>query len=204
MRDKTILFVTVFVYRNVLATHSASTLPKDRTMKVRHTALTLLAASLAIFGSQGALAQGTPAVEPTRSEHGDWVTLCIDQPTKRCQVLQTIDVENEQGQGRLLETAVQLADDGNLIIQWLLPLGVDLRPGIVVKVDEQPEFNASYLTCVQNGCVVVAPMDAARLAQFRAGTTAKLGFRSINNAQNLAIDISLKGFTAATRGAGFP
>ncbi len=172
-------------------------------MKIRYTALTLVAASLTLFGSSTVLAQDAPAVEPTRSEHGDWVTLCIEQPTKRCQMVQTIDVENDQGKGRLLETAVQLAEDGTLIMQWLLPLGVDLRPGIVVKVDENAEFNASYLTCVQNGCVAVAPVDEARLAQFRAGTMAKLGFRAINNPQNLAVDISLKGFTAASRGAGF-
>lgn len=173
-------------------------------MNFRRAVLAFITVVLTLPISVAVLAQEVAAPEPVRTEHGDWIAQCVETPAKRCQMLQGLFIENEQGNNRLLETTVVRADDGTLVMQWLLPLGVDLRPGVAVKIDEHPEFNAAYLTCMASGCLVAAQLDDVRFAQLQGGKIAKLGFRSINNPQNLVIDISLKGFTNASREAGLP
>ena len=40
-----------------------------------------------------------------------------------------------------------------------LPLGVDLRPGAVIKVDKEPEIALEYLKCTGNGCIIGRFLD---------------------------------------------
>lgn len=139
------------------------------------------------------------AQEPRVTEHQDWVSVCADvQGQERCEMQQTLDMENEQGNTRLLRASVNKIDN-ELVMQLLLPLGLDLRAGIVMQIDEGEEFGSGFLTCVQEGCLVAFPLDEGRLAAMRVGTTTKIGFRPFNTNETLVIEMSLMGFTSASQ-----
>lgn len=139
------------------------------------------------------------AQEPRTTQYQDWVGVCADiQGQERCEIQQTLNMDNEQGNARLLRATVNRMDD-QLILQLLLPLGIDLRPGIVLQVDENEEFGAGFLTCVQEGCLAALPLDQERLAAMRAGTVTKIGFRPFNTNETLVLEMSLMGFTQASQ-----
>lgn len=139
------------------------------------------------------------AQEPRVTEFQDWVGVCADiQGQERCEIQQTLNMENEQGNARLLRTSVNFIDN-QLVMQLLLPLGLDLRAGIVMQIDEGEEFGSGFLTCVQEGCLVAFPLDNDRLAALRAGNQMKVGFRPFNTNETLVLEISLMGFTRASQ-----
>lgn len=139
------------------------------------------------------------AQTPETTEYQDWMGICADvQGQQRCEIQQTLNMENEQGNTRLLRATVSKLEN-QLILQLLLPLGLDLRPGIVMQVDEGAEFTAPFLTCIQEGCLVAVPLDDTRLSAMRAGQVAKVGFRPFNTDQTLVVEMSLMGFTRASQ-----
>lgn len=149
---------------------------------------------LTLFLSSVAFAQ-----TPQTTEYQDWVGICAEvQGQERCEIQQILDMENEQGNSRLLRATVSKMNN-QLIMQLLLPLGLDVRPGVVMQVDAGEEFGAPFLTCIQEGCLVAVPLDESRLAAMRAGSAIKVGFRPFNTDQTLVLEISLMGFTRASQ-----
>ena len=148
----------------------------------------------------GLIASGLAfAQEPRVTEYQDWVGVCADvQGQERCEIQQTLNMENEQGNARLLRASVNMMDN-QLVMQLLLPLGLDLRAGIVMQIDEGEEFGSGFLTCVQEGCLVAFPLDDVRLAALRAGSVTKIGFRPFNTNETLVLEMSLMGFTRASQ-----
>ena len=139
------------------------------------------------------------AQEPRVTEYQDWVGVCVDiQGQERCGIQQTLNMESDQGNARLMRASVNLMDN-QLVMQLLLPLGIDLRAGIVMQIDEGEEFGAGFLTCVQEGCLVAFPLDETRLAAMRAGSVTKIGFRPFNTNETLVLEMSLMGFTRASQ-----
>lgn len=151
-------------------------------------ALSSLLVSTLIFGQ-----------EPRVTEYQDWVGVCADiQGKERCEIQQTLNMDNEQGSARLLRASLNMMDD-QLVLQLLLPLGLDLRAGIVMQIDEGEEFGSGFLTCVQEGCLVAFPLDETRLAAMRAGRVTKIGFRPFNTNETFVLEMSLMGFTRASQ-----
>lgn len=139
------------------------------------------------------------AQTPQTTEYQDWIGICAEvQGQERCEIQQVLNMENEQGNTQLLRATISKMDN-QFIMQLLLPLGLDVRPGVVMQIDEGEEFGMPFLTCVQEGCLVAVPLDESRLAAMRAGTAVKVGFRPFNTDQTLVLEISLMGFTRASQ-----
>ncbi|MDA1356100.1 MAG: invasion associated locus B family protein [Proteobacteria bacterium] len=81
-----------------------------------------------------------------------------------------------------------------------MPLGVDLRPGAVLRVDKGAEIPVAYLQCTQAGCAGSLPLTAPILETFTKGVTIKVGFRPWGTEQVSVVEASLKGFSAAFKG----
>lgn len=146
---------------------------------------------------------GNPAVE--RSQHQDWESVCVtvangeDTSERLCQIRQALDLETEQGTGRVLEVVLRVYDAQRHVMEIVLPVGLDLRAGIVLQVDDGQEVNAPFLTCLQQGCLVAMLVEAEMLAAMRRGRVMRVGFRPFNAEQVLVLEVSLRGFTAASR-----
>jgi invasion protein IalB len=107
---------------------------------------------------------------------------------------------DEQGQ-TVLAIAVgkvpSTNDPGMLII---LPLGIWLPPGVVLKIDGGEEVPARVERCERRGCQVELLLEPNVLAKLRAGREVNVLFQIYDEAgepQLVGVPFSLLGFTAA-------
>ena len=80
-----------------------------------------------------------------------------------------------------------------------LPIGVDLRPGAVLKIDDKKEFRLPYLRCTQASCDVSMELDKKRLRMVLSGAKYKVGFRAWGEKDTKQVGGTLSGFTKAFR-----
>lgn len=140
--------------------------------------------------------------QPTQTTYKDWTRVCYAAPdsAKRCEAVQVISVtQNEQTQPILRATLSTTGADQGRFLEVALPLGMDLRAGIVMQIDEGEELVAAYTTCVPQGCAAVLPVNDSLFQAFQAGAGAKIGFRPFGTSQTQVIEMSLSGFTAASK-----
>lgn len=169
-------------------------------MKRVLTAMAFLLAGFLLMGTaqaqQAQEAPETPEVETTTDTYGDWTLVCIEATPRACRMVQRLDVQNDQGGGRLLEVTLLRNQQGVLIVLDM-PFGLDLRAGVVVQFDENDEITLPFSTCYPSGCQVIALLAPEHLAQFRAGTLMRVGFRGMGQQETLVAEVSLEGSSLA-------
>ena len=146
----------------------------------------------------GAAAWAEPEVRETR--HNDWTEVCIsDQGATRCEAIQLLSVNQGDQSQPILRVTVSKVNE-QPFIEFALPLGMDLRSGMVVQVDQGEELRFGYSTCVPQGCAGVLQLTPELMTALKAGSQARLGFRPFGSEQVQVLEISLSGFTAASQG----
>ncbi len=125
---------------------------------------------------------------------GDWRVEC-KQP--QCHASQQLYVGEGDKRSRVLAASVMKVKDQR-VLQLVFPLGVDLRPGIVIRIDDSREQHFSFTTCVSDGCVALLPLNSELYAGMKAGKVMKAGFRPFTSEQTLVAELSLSGFTKAS------
>ena len=134
-----------------------------------------------------------------------WSVNCADaNNAETCQMQQTLFadqmVEGQQKRlGQLLSLTVLYAGEEarRPLLVMKLPLGVDLRPGMVLRIDNHEEVKAPYLRCTNDGCEVQVELTAELVAQLKKGQKLQIGVRPFGSSQLIIIDASLIGFTRA-------
>ncbi|WP_018937819.1 MULTISPECIES: invasion associated locus B family protein [unclassified Thioalkalivibrio] len=166
--------------------------------------LALLLAGLAAPGAAQDMGQPGQPQQPVQQEpettvYQDWEVACIDTPNgERCQMQQTLQIQDEQAQGLFLQATIRREGDQH-VIEVLVPLGVDLRPGIRMQVDDAgEEMDAGYVTCVQQGCVAGRELNDSQMSSLRGGQALTVAFRALHQEQPFVFDVSLMGFTDAS------
>jgi len=145
---------------------------------------------------------------PVQGQGELWERACVDEnDLSTCRIVQNLFVEREvdgktERLGRVLQITVIYSghpETGERVpyISMNLPLGVDLRPGAVVKVDSGVEIALPYLQCVNDGCAISAVLDDTLLSQLQQGQQLLVGFRAWGNTDTTVIPASLIGFTKA-------
>lgn len=171
----------------------------------------VIKAGLFIFGL---MAMGTTqALEPANNlatgqnmtwtladTYGDWQLVCTEQGDKSCRAIQALDVTQNEQAMRVLEVVVFYAEN-QARMTMTLPLGLDLLPGLVVKIDENEEIRLPFSTCLADGCRVMGNIGEDVMAQLMAGSLMKVGFRSFGEQQTLVLDVSLRGSSRAFKAA---
>ena len=102
-----------------------------------------------------------------------WAVVCADANNARtCRMKQTLFVnQTVKGQqkrlGQLLSITVLYVGEKarRPLLVMRLPLGVDLRPGMVLRVDNYEEIKAPYLRCTNAGCAVQVGLTTELVAQ---------------------------------------
>ncbi|MFO8152263.1 invasion associated locus B family protein [Thioalkalivibrio sp.] len=125
--------------------------------------------------------------------HQDWQVLCEDTPAgETCFISQA--AADDSGEP-VMQIMVGRIEGDNVMVVYL-PLGLDLRPGMLFRIGEDLQREFPFQTCLPNGCRVVAPVDPEMLAAMRAGTTFLIGVRPLESDQVAVIEGSLMGFSA--------
>lgn len=153
------------------------------------------------------LAQASTQAPSTPEASGpNWRLRCSDtNDASTCSMNQELFLQQTvdgqlQTVGRLLNLTVVYLDAGGERVPFMslqMPLGVDLRPGAVMRVDEEGETTLEFLRCTEAGCDSSARITPQLLAQMRAGNVLRVGFRPWGSEQVTAVEASLAGFTAA-------
>ena len=119
----------------------------------------------------------------------DWIVSC-NPDKKLCIANQTI--RTDKGLPVALINITHL--DGNTVLEFGLPLMMNLKQPINVEVDDNMISTYSYDTCSKSACIVIRKNDDKLLNSFRLGNKAKVTAERIDR-KRLDLTFSLKGFT---------
>ncbi|MGB0722487.1 MAG: invasion associated locus B family protein [Gammaproteobacteria bacterium] len=77
-----------------------------------------------------------------------------------------------------------------------VPLGVALKTGLALAIDEAQPTQVPYSICVPAGCQAIGPLDDSMVTAMKQGNTLSILFIAPDG-KKLRADLSLAGFTAA-------
>lgn len=150
----------------------------------------------------GALLAALPAAAADKKPEpgagfGDWQVECeaaVDGK-ERCFLAQTQTLK--ENNTRLLKMSVgYIGPKGEAVLVALLPLGIDLRAGVAMKLDEGEQTALVLQHCAQDGCVASKALDAKGLAAFTKARTLRIGVLPYAGTQSVTMTVSLKGVAA--------
>lgn len=137
----------------------------------------------------------TPDAKASREIFQDWELNCAEKgELKRCSINQRINNAN----GQVAAAATASLKDQQVVMEFALPLMLDLTTPVTIQVDARPTQQYPFNTCNQAACFVVRAGDKALVNAFQAGSEATIAFKSFA-AQNVNVKLSLKGFGAALK-----
>lgn len=126
----------------------------------------------------------------------DWKVKCekIEESAKeQCFIFQTL-IDDDAKQP-VLQTVVGYLQDGKPAIIFTVPLGVALRAGVGVKIDDSEPMRIPYEHCTPSGCIAGLPLDDKTLGSFKRGLESKVLVYDASG-RPISLALSLKGFTA--------
>ncbi|HRK18437.1 MAG TPA: invasion associated locus B family protein [Hyphomicrobiaceae bacterium] len=128
--------------------------------------------------------------------YGKWQLICSKpasmDPSQGCRISQSVLAE--KAQTRLLLVRVYKAAPPIAMIST--PHSIALKPGVVMKIDEQPSRAYSFETCNEDGCHVGIPLEGELEAEWRGGRVAVFHFFD-GGQRRVAVPVSLEGFSDA-------
>ena len=137
---------------------------------------------------------------------GYWVVSCqadTEKGGRRCVLIQSVRVIEIERKHQLMSTSVgYFGKDRRLGVFFTLPLGLYLPAGVTFKVDGSDDIKRlPYQLCNRNGCRASFPLDDRWLALFKHGLKGTVTVRTLRD-KDLAIPLSLKGFTKGVKAIG--
>ena len=133
-----------------------------------------------------------------RENHGAWSIIC-DRPagatTEQCALMQNVIAEDRPEVG-LSVVILKTADRKAKILRILAPLGVLLKDGMELFVDNNNIGRAYFTRCFSEGCYVEVEIDDELMRILRAGKNAVFALRESVDHDRVGIPIELNGFAA--------
>lgn len=148
--------------------------------------------------------------------HGDWKIQCSDFPNpaaqnaggksdsasstpetiRSCGMTQTARSTERENVGLTLVLFKQKQGDKNVtMMRILVPVGVYLPTGVALEIDSAAVGRVPFVQCLPQFCMAIAEATPESLEKMKKGTKANFIIYEGPGA-GVAIDISLKGFTA--------
>lgn len=157
------------------------------------------------LGETEGTAPAQPAAPQTyiKTSHGDWQLQCLRVPEgteaeEPCQMYQLLKDANGGNVAEVslfrLENGGQVAAGGTFVV----PLETLLTQKMSISVDGAQAKRYDFSFCTQVGCYARVGFTAAEVAQFKAGSAAKITITpAMAPDQTVELTMSLSGFTAA-------
>jgi len=142
------------------------------------------------------------AAEPTAQDFDDWRMVCetVDKQ-QRCRAFQRLSIKQGDQTQVMLIASIGYIDDGKAgrvpTLRLTTPLGVVLPAGLAVNVDKGEKENLPYHICLPDGCMTEIGLSDKGIADMRKGRAMHVVYRAAGIKQPVAVQVSLKGFTAA-------
>jgi invasion protein IalB len=143
--------------------------------------------------------QSAPPQQPpgtVRGNHGAWSIIC-DRPAgasaEQCALMQNVIADDRPEVG-LSFVVLKTADRKAKILRILAPLGVLLKDGMELYVDNNNIGRAYFTRCFSEGCYVEVEIDDELMRILRAGKNAVFALRESVDQDRVGIPIELNGF----------
>ncbi len=131
-----------------------------------------------------------------KESHGAWSIIC-DRPAgasaDQCALMQNVIAEDRPEVG-LSVVVLKTADRKARILRILAPLGVLLKDGMELYVDNNNIGRAYFTRCFSEGCYVEVEIDEELMRILRAGKNAVFALRESADQDRVGIPIELTGF----------
>jgi invasion protein IalB len=131
-----------------------------------------------------------------KESHGAWSIIC-DKPAgasaEQCAMMQNVIAEDRPEVG-LSVVVLKTADRKAKILRILAPLGVLLKDGMELYVDNNNIGRAYFTRCFSEGCYVEVELDDELMRILRAGKAAVFALRESADQDRVGIPIELTGF----------
>ncbi len=131
------------------------------------------------------------------TQYQDWTVQCQPaqgQAPRLCRMVQAVQQDN--GNRKVMQVIIAQPPQRGTIATFLVPLGVALQRSPVVKVDGNQVGTATYVSCVQQGCVARMQIDDGALAAMRQGRELQVTLTG-QRGKTRDVSASLLGFTDA-------
>lgn len=133
-------------------------------------------------------AAATPgSAQQNISKLNAWRVLCDQQGA--CQIRNRL----ERGGQAISHVHIYRLGEAE-IVEYRVPLGVDLRGGVALRVDRRQRFATQMLNCKANGCTGFTSMNTSLLKALAAGQELELVYRDYDRDREVALTYSLVGF----------
>ncbi len=135
-----------------------------------------------------------PNTRTLTETYQDWQVVCVEQEKQsRCEARQQLVNPNRQ-----TVAMISLGKDaeGKGVLQFALPLLMDLTQPMVVHIDGKKAGDFAYRFCSPAACFIQVDEKNPLLAAFRKGTQGELTLTPMGQ-KGMGIPFSLKGFSAA-------
>jgi invasion protein IalB len=129
--------------------------------------------------------------------YGDWTVDCrLADGQKRCILVQS-QGNNRTGQ-RVFGIEIQPFKDGKSGATILMPFGLKLEAGAILKLDEK-DFGPGlrFSTCGAQGCLLPISFPSSAVEAMKKGKTLTAASLDISSGEAVTFNISLNGFPAA-------
>jgi invasion protein IalB len=140
------------------------------------------------------LPNGASSVNET---YADWTVNCrLIDGQKQCLLMQTQG--NSQTKQRLFEIELQMPRDGKVEGTILMPFGLKLDSGALLKLDEK-DFGAGlrFSTCLPQGCLLPVSWQTPSIDAMKKAKMLTVASLNLNSGEVVAFRISLDGFAPA-------
>jgi invasion protein IalB len=98
-----------------------------------------------------------------------WTNLCQKGGAANAQQICFIVVTKRIRSGIIVVALIEPARDPKKILRITLPLGLDLRLGMKIVIDQGDPMNAPYITCVNSGCIADFEANAELIDRLKQG-----------------------------------
>jgi invasion protein IalB len=168
---------------------------------------TLTLASLVSVGSVTAQQPGKPAAPAQQlpngassinETYGEWTVSCrLADGQKQC-ALGHAQGNNQTGQRTLL-IELRTPKDGKTEGTILMPFGLKLDSGVVLKVDDKDLGQGLHFsTCVPQGCLVPVSLPTAATDTMKKAKMLTVASLNSNSGEVVAFNVPLEGFAGGT------
>ena len=136
----------------------------------------------AIFGTIAGAQQNGPQTTP-------WTTSCLER--------QVCELKSEILAGGGVAARASVVNlRGQFLLQYTLPLGIDVRRPVLIRIDNDEPITTELIHCSGTGCTGAADVTGELIQSLKRGTNLSFVFQNPRNQDSLAITFSLSGFTA--------
>ena len=138
---------------------------------------------------------GIPSVqgEPTRFK--DWAGECerLANGDSSCHIVQNV-VDPNSGSVVLRAEVGFIPGQSKSLLLVTVPLGVDLRPGLDLRIDSAAPRKLAYYVCSPDGCRAALAFDQALINAMKRGAKARITLSKMDGRRQ-DVPLSLMGFT---------